>query len=331
MAFSIETRGDLYPGLEPSTRELLCALDSNANGSERAIEDTTVEEPSIEKLRQGTNALEPFALSNEVVDFVEDHHIETDGGLLQLRIYRSGSEQNMPVVLFFHGGCWVFCDLDTHDSICRYICARGGFLMVSVDYRLAPEFPFPAAIEDAQAALQWLSINGAELGADMQRLAVMGDIAGGNIAAVLSALDSKGKDLISAQALLYPITDVTDRNSESYISYGHNFFFESDFLEWASNLYLAEASASNPDISPLLADDVSALPNTLVVTAECDILRDQGEAYAKKLCESGVKASVSRYRGVVHAFVAMAGAVDLGRQAIEFITNNLQPKSQSSE
>ena len=251
---------------------------------------------------------------------VEDRTIPGPGGPLRLRIYRPVGSAGVPrgVLLYMHGGGMVMGSLDSHDSICRRIAHQADAIIVGVDYRLAPENKFPAAVEDAYAALLWTYANAAGFGGDPARLAIGGDSAGGNLATVVAQLarDRKGPSL-RFQLLIYPAVGISG-GGRSMERYAKGYFFERQALDWFYAQYLADPSiVGNPMVSPVLADDLSNLPPAFVITAEFDILRDDGECYADRLNAAGVPAEVHRYDGTIHGFVSMAGAIEEGQRAID--------------
>ncbi len=245
---------------------------------------------------------------------VEDLTIPGPAGDLGARVYRPESEGAVPTVVLFHGGGWVIGDLDTHDNMARSICRDCSAVVVSVDYRLAPEAPFPAAVDDAVAATRWVGERLTDFGGD-ERLAVAGDSAGGNLAAVVAQQlrDSGGPEL-AAQFLVYPATDVTG-DYASRTENAEGYFLDLPTMAWFIEHYAADAAAhEDPRISPLRHPDLAGLPPAVVVTAEYDPLRDEGEAYAAKLSEAGVPVEVRRFDGMIHGFFDM-GAYSPGAQA----------------
>jgi len=248
---------------------------------------------------------------------VMDRQIPGPAGPLPVRVYRPGSG-TLPVIVYFHGGGWVICGLDSHDAGCRSLANATGAVVVSVDYRLAPEHPFPAAIEDCFAATAWVSGHSADLDIDPDRLAVMGDSAGGNLAAAvcLRARDAGGPD-IAFQVGVYPALagDVAfpsqEENAEGY------FLTQAD-MEWYWHHYVPEpADRRNPLAAPLLASDLGGLPPSHIVTAEHDPLRDEGEAYANRLREAGVPSTNTRYGGMIHGFFNMGAVLPAAAQAFD--------------
>ncbi|MBN1532702.1 MAG: alpha/beta hydrolase [Spirochaetes bacterium] len=230
-----------------------------------------------------------------------------DGGLsVPVRVYWPEQGETLPVVVFYHGGGWVQGSRNSHDPLCRILAKKSGAIVVSVDYRLAPENPFPAAADDAYAALRWVSEKGRELKADTDRIAVAGDSAGGNLAAVvcLMARDKKGP-AVAFQALIYPGVNSASLDTESYRNFAEGFMLRKADVERFIRLYLPNVKdRSNPYASPLLAKSHANLPPALVITAGFDPLRDEGEAYAKRLRDAGVPARAVRYPGMIHAFVS---------------------------
>jgi acetyl esterase len=244
---------------------------------------------------------------------VADRRVPGPAGELPVRVYTPEGSPPFPIVVFFHGGGWVVGTLDTYDPLCRALAAATPAVVVSVDYRLAPEHRWPAAVEDAYAATEWASRNAAALGGAQHRLAVAGDSAGGNLAAVvaLGARD-RGGPAIAFQLLVYPVLDVAG-GTASWQEYADGYHLTADGMRWYWDHYLGGADGAAPDASPLRAAFVGGLPPALVIGAEYDILRDEGEAYAARLAEAGVDATASRHAGVVHGFVrwrAVTGAAE---------------------
>jgi acetyl esterase len=222
-----------------------------------------------------------------------------------------------PVVVWFHGGGWVVGTLDTYDPICRALAAAVPAVVVAVDYRLAPEHRYPAAAEDAYAATLWASRNAAELDGSQQRLAVAGDSAGGNLAAVvaLGARD-RGGPAIGFQLLVYPITDHA-MDTASYREHADGYHLTAAGMRWYWDHYLGGADGGAPDASPLRAAFFGDLPPALVITAEHDVLRDEGEAYATRLRAAGVPADISRYPGMVHGFFRWRAVTPAAQAAMQ--------------
>jgi len=249
---------------------------------------------------------EPVNPSPTSVDAVSDRTIAGPGGELALRIYRSGEGGALPLLLFMHGGGFVLGGLDTHDELARRITAQVRCVTVAVDYRLAPEHPFPAAVDDCFAAPNWCAAHAAELGADADRLAVIGDSAGGNLATVtaLRARDQGGPAL-AAQVLIYPVVDL---GGEMKPAPDGNFYILSpQTRQFFNGAYLGDANQVRlPWVSPLHAEDLRGMPACLLVTAEYDPLCAQGGDYAAKLRHAGVDTTLSRYDGAIHGFATFA-------------------------
>jgi acetyl esterase len=231
---------------------------------------------------------------------------------LRLRIYTPPGTGPFPLLVFFHGSGFVLCSLDTHDGMCRNLCAAAGCVVASVDYRLAPEHKFPAGIEDCLHATRWAAAHATELGADASRIAVAGDSAGGNMAAVTAIrVRDEGGPALCGQLLLYPVTDYYTPGTPSYEANAEGYGLTRDTMKWFWDHYLCDPSeGEHPHASPLRAPDLSGLPPALVITAEYDPLRDEGELYAKKLRASGVPTTFTRYDGVNHGFMFWVGVVD---------------------
>jgi acetyl esterase len=244
---------------------------------------------------------------------VDDRLVPGPAGELPVRIYTPEGEPPFPIVVFFHGGGWVVGTLDTYDPLCRALAAATPAVVVSVHYRLAPEHRWPAAVEDAYAATVWASRNAAALGGAQHRLAVAGDSAGGNLAAVvaLGARD-RGGPAIAFQLLVYPVLDVAG-DTASWREFADGYHLTADGMRWYWDHYLGGADGRAPDASPARAAFVGDLPPALVLGAEYDILRDEGEAYAARLAQAGVDATASRCPGVIHGFFrwrAVTGAAE---------------------
>jgi acetyl esterase len=254
---------------------------------------------------------------------------EADGpvGKIPVRVYTPIGVGTTPVdsggaprpgLLFFHGGGFVVCDLDSHDSTCRELANGADCVVVSVDYRLAPEAKFPAAPEDCYAATEWVANNAESLGIDVNRIGVAGDSAGGNLAAVVALMcrDRKGPKLVH-QLLIYPVTDHRF-DTASYKDNGVGFFLTEQMMRWFWQHYLeSESDGDDPMASPLRAPDLSQLPSATVLTAQYDPLRDEGRAYAERLEEAGVATTQTEYPGVFHGFIGMSTQIPRARQAVD--------------
>jgi acetyl esterase len=234
---------------------------------------------------------------------VRDLSAEVPGGHgVPCRLYDPRDGGGAPVVLYLHGGGWATGGLQTTDALCRRIADRSGCAVLSVDYRLAPEHPWPAAVTDAETAVRWLRDAGGAHGVDGTRLALAGDSAGGNLAAVLARRLRDAGTPVALQALIYPVTDAA-MDTGSYRAFGRGYGMTAEDMAHFWSAYLPpEADRAHPDASPARAGDLAGLPPALVLTAECDVLRDEGERYGWALAEAGTPATVVRYPGVVHGF-----------------------------
>jgi acetyl esterase len=246
----------------------------------------------------------------------EVRSLQTGDGL-PLRMYRPTAGGVHPVLVYFHGGGWTIGDLDTHDVLCRQLCRAAGAAVVSVDYRMGPEHRFPAAVDDCLAATRWLQREGAALGLDSARLAVGGDSAGGNLAAVVAvAMRDAGDAAPAFQLLIYPATDMR-AVAPSHTSNGQGYLLTADSVAYYRRQYIAEpAQWSDWRASPLLAADLSRLPPALVLTAGFDPLRDEGRQYADALSAAGNRVQYVCFERQVHGFITMSKVIDEARTAV---------------
>ena len=244
------------------------------------------------------------------VAVVEDRELATATGNLRARVYRPDTTgELLPIVAYFHGGGWVIMGIETHDGICRRLANASGALVVSVEYRLAPEHRFPAALDDCDAATRWLAEHGRDLGGDPTRMAVAGDSAGGNLAAAVALRARTAGPALRAQVLVYPVCDA-GCDTESYRKNGEDYLLTADAMAWFWDCYLGpDGDPVDPFAAPLRADDLAGLPAAMVITAEYDPLRDEGEAYARRLEHAGVPVALDRFDGVIHGFLGMEGLV----------------------
>ncbi|MEM7413135.1 MAG: alpha/beta hydrolase [Myxococcota bacterium] len=267
-------------------------------------------------MREGMNQGALGDAEPEPVAKVIDRTIPGPAGEIPVRVYLPEGDGPFPGLVYFHGGGFVVGNLDTHDGVCRQLANGAGCAVVSVDYRLAPEHRFPAAPEDCYAATAWVAKEGAALGIDTSRLAVGGDSAGGNLTAATTLLArERGGPKLRFQLLVYPVTDCAF-DTASYEENATGYFLTRSLMRWFWDQYLAEpAEAEQAIASPLRAQDVAGLPPGICITAGYDPLRDEGEAYAKRLVDAGVACPVSRYDGMIHGFFSMP--FDASRQALQ--------------
>lgn len=290
-----------------------------SNAIQGFLDDLNANAPSgppvftAEALRKGPDPVAPHQAP--VQNSVKTHDFKVtapEGHDIPVREYiPSGTDSDsIPTLLYIHGGCWIFCNIQSHDRICQYLSHAAQCRVISLDYRLAPEHPFPAGLEDVYTVAQSIST---------RQLFVAGDSAGGNLATALCMLAQQRQGpSISGQVLFYPITDISRFDTSSYLEFADDHLLTRDLMAWGAAQYIqSEKDRRNPLVSPLLSEDLSYMPPALVITAEADVLRDEGEAYARRLQEAGVKTRLTRYDGMIHAFAAMAGSIEQGAQALD--------------
>jgi acetyl esterase len=266
-------------------------------------------------MKQGILAFGP---SPETVASVVDTSMPGPGGDLPLRIYTPAADGPLGVAVFFHGSGFVICDLDTHDHECRVLANRAGVIVVSVDYRLAPEHPFPAAVDDGLAALEWVAAQSEALGADPGRIALVGDSAGGNIAAVVAQVAHQaGGPPVAFQMLIYPVTDLRC-DTQSFVDNATGYGLSADAMRWYVEQYVrTEADVLDPRASPLLAKSLDGLPRAFVVVCEYDPLRDEGKQYAHRMRDAGIDVTLRRYDGAVHGVFQMSRFTAIGARVLD--------------
>jgi acetyl esterase len=262
----------------------------------------------------------------ERVEAVRDFACPGPGGAISIRMYRPDDRRAAaPAVVYFHGGGWVLNSIATHDHVCRALANLSACVIFSVDYRLAPEHPFPAGVDDAWAATKWIRAHSRELNLDPQRIGVAGDSSGANLAAVVAQQARQSGFPLTCQALAYPVTDHWSRGTRSYAEVGSGYALTREAMIWFWNHYLTAGTAiDDPRASPLRATNFAGLPPTLVLTAEYDPLRDEGEAYAQALAAAGVPVTCTRYAGMMHGFLVQFRNLVRGRAGLEQIATFLK-------
>jgi acetyl esterase len=281
--------------LHPQAEALLAMM---AQLGEPPIEQCTPQQARDLRARRQRPSTEPIHDSRNL-----------DAGGVPARLYRPSDDDELGLLVFLHGGGWVIGSVETHDNLCRILANASGHAVLSVDYRLAPEHPFPAPLEDALRATRWAHANATALGCDADRLAIGGDSAGANLATVIAQL---GVVPLRFQMLVYPATDLTC-SSPSYAQNNEGYGLTAAGMKWFIDHYLsAGTSTGDPRVSPQFAPDYAlrTCPPTLVITAECDPLRDEGDAYAARLASLGVPTSHVRFGGMYHGFFSLADFLD---------------------
>ncbi len=304
--------------LNPQVAEM---LDGRRKDSTKPLYELSLEQARADDLasiQAGGGAVVPVGETRDLT-------LPGPAGDLPARVYRPSGEGPFPVLLYLFGGGWTLGTLDTCDGVCRQICADASCIVMSVQYRRAPEDVFPAAPEDSYAAIEWLAENAESLGGDPRRLAVGGDSAGGNLsAAVAQMARDRGGPSLRCQVLVYPNTDYhADTPSRREID--DPVMFNRHSVDWYWGHYLADPEdGDNPLASPLRAKTLSDLPPALVISAEYDPLRDEAEAYAHRMREDGVRVTLTRYDGMTHGFFTMSGVLEDARTAVRQVTEFLR-------
>jgi len=281
---------------------------------------------SIEDFRKSANQLFNYPVQ-EPIGKTQDMEINGSNGKIRIRIYFPIEyKKKYSIIMYYHGGGFVFGNIETHDNICRLLSNMSGFAVISVDYRLAPEYKFPTAVIDSYDAVRWVADNGDKLDLDTSKIAVAGDSAGGNISASISLMDrDKGENIIKYQALIYPATNMVD-NSPSINEFGEGYFLTYELMRFFGLSYFKEAKdALNPYASPIFGN-LDKLPPSIVITAEYDPLRDQGELYSYLLRKNGNISTCTRYKGMIHGFLSFYRYVDAGKDAMAQIAGVLRYK-----
>ncbi|MDQ1503155.1 MAG: acetyl esterase [Actinomycetota bacterium] len=287
---------------------------------------------SLEEGRQVIQTLGSFMIPAEEVASVVDAAAMGPEGDIPLRIFTpAGSDGDgpRPGILYFHGGGFSTGSIDLVEPVCRALANRSGCIVIAVGYRLGPEHPYPAAVTDAYVATTWIAANGRHFGIDRARLVVMGDSAGANLATVTCMVirDNEDEVDIALQVLIYPVTDLAHQDTPSYKENGEGYLLTNGMMSWFKGHYLAgcgEEAVAEPYCSPMFMGELDGLPPAIIVTAEYDPLRDEGEAYGARLEQAGIPADVRREDGMIHGFFWMGGAIDRGRELLDELGADLR-------
>lgn len=284
--------------LHPEMRKLIDQLEQML----REAGLTDLHSGGVEKARAFLAGLAPPAEALPPIHRVENRAIPGPGGEIPVRIYRPSDQDRLPALMWFHGGGWVLGTLDFAEATCRTLANRVGCVVVSVDYRLAPETPFPGAVDDCLAATRWVAASAAALKIDTVRIAVGGDSAGGNLAAGVAYCAREVGQALALQLLVYPVIDA-DFERPSYIDNAEGYLLTRNAMQWYWDRYVKDYDQrQDPRVSPIHAADLAGLAPAFILTAEFDPLRDEAEAYGKALAAAGVAARAKRYEGVIHGF-----------------------------
>jgi len=304
--------------LDPQAQAL---LDQRA-----ALDDPPLHHMTAADARAAVNASIDTVTPREAVATVEDREIPGPHGPIPVRIYIPEGPGPFPILMYFHGGGWVVCSIETHDAWSRHIANKISCVVVSVDYRQAPEHKFPAAVDDCYVATQWAAAHGASFNGDGSRLAVAGDSAGGTLSAAVCLLArEQGGPALAYQVLITPATDYYDLDLPSYRDNATGYGMDTADVVWLMDLYLpSDVNRDDPRAFPLRAKDHSGLPPAMVITAEYDSLRDDGDLYAAHLREAGVPVIWARYEGMIHNFPLAYAALDRGEQAVDEMASVLR-------
>ncbi|MHA2251468.1 MAG: alpha/beta hydrolase [Candidatus Kariarchaeaceae archaeon] len=279
---------------------------------------------TIPEKREALDTIYQMGTDKIPLDSVEDITITWNELPVPLRVYQNNSPEKLPIVVYFHGGGWVLGSLNSQDRLCRLIANKFACVVISVDYRLAPEHKFPAAINDGLAVLEWLTSGSSKPRWDSSKIICAGDSAGGNLSAVVSNIFNSNSSTLKIlhQVLIYPVTDLSRLNTPSYLKYGQDYCLDRDEMVWYAEQYLNDTDeALNPNVSPLLQTDFSSYSPTTIITAGFDVLRDEGIEFAKKLSEKGVDTKLVNFKNMVHSFLRFAEYDDNARESIDKIVS----------
>ncbi|RBQ16262.1 alpha/beta hydrolase [Spongiactinospora rosea] len=287
--------------LDPAVTELLTAMAPDGDGGAPPLP------PSAPELRAAFAAGLALPTDLEPVGSVTDHLVPGPGGDIRVRVYLPEADGPVPAFVWLHGGGWTIGSIEENEVSSRAVCNGAGVAVVAVAYRLAPEHPFPAAPEDCYAVVEWLAAHGGSIGVDGGRLAIGGESAGGNLSTVVSMMSrDRGGPRLATQVLICPVFGHPDDGFGSYADFAEGFGMTAGIMRWFFEQYVTDpADLDRPYALPLRAADLAGLPPALVMTAEFDVLRDEGEAYARRLAEAGVPTELTRYDGQIHGFFGL--------------------------
>jgi len=302
-------------GLAPDAREYLETTKANERPPRKTL--------TPEENRAGHARGIAYQGDPEPLPVVRDLTLPGPAGDVPVRLYRPEADGTLPVLLYFHGGGWVLGSVDTADRPCRNLAALTGCAVVSVDYRRAPEHPFPAALDDARAAVRHVAAEPSAYGVDPGRIAVGGDSAGGNLAAVLAQEARRSGPRLRHQLLVYPVCD-TDTGTGSYREFATGYSMTSDDMHYYFDCYLDGHDPEDVRVAPAREPDLTGLCPATVITAECDVLRDEGEAYARAMSAAGVPVRHRRFPGMFHPFWPLAGVLPASREAQSYAAEGLR-------
>ncbi|OAA91841.1 alpha/beta hydrolase [Clostridium ljungdahlii] len=293
----------------------------------KILNPNSIDAKSIKEIREYLNS-QSTKWSNNPIPFsnIKNTTIEVSSEKIPVRIYTPKDSSKLPIIIFSHGGFWVGGSIDNYDGICRKLSQNTNAIVISVGYHLAPENTFPAAVNDIYNVLQWTHKNASSINGDGRHIALTGDSAGGNLSAAVSLMSrDKNGPPVTCEVLIYPSTNIFQLNSNSWSYFSNDLNLSKKDMEKYISLYVPKKEdRKNPYASPLLAKNFKKLPDTLIITAEIDPLRDEGEAYGKKLKEAGINTQVTRYNGVPHGFISMSKITNKSEKALNEISLYLQ-------
>lgn len=304
--------------LDPQVKALLESIEQSGAppfNAYSAIEARQIYDQASENLRG--DPPDPFA--------IDEIEIPGRARTIPAWVYKPSSRSNLPILVYFHGGGYTIGSLKSHDCVCRGLCVEADCIVVSIDYRLAPEHKYPAAVEDAWDAATWLALNAESIGGDPNNIAIGGDSAGGNLTAVVSLLAKEsGKPSFVFQLLIYPGTDMTC-SFESHKKFGQGYRLTNELIDWFYDHYFCQGDdLTHWKASPLFAENLEGLPPAFVISAGFDPLQDENKAYAEKLKQAGVPVKYSHYSGMMHGFITMPGVIDKAKTAISECAQELR-------